>query len=226
MRIDIISAVPQIFDSFLSTSIPKRAIDKGAVEIIIHNLHNYGVGKYKQIDDTPCGGGAGMILKPEPIFDCIESLKLEREYDEVIFMTPDGEQLNQSYSNKLSLLNNLIILCGHYKGIDNRVRETLITKELSIGDYVLSGGEIPAMALSDSVIRLLPKVISDIDSALTDSFQDGLLEAPQYTKPAEFRGLYVPEVLLNGDHKKISEWRLNQSLDRTKERRLDLYDKF
>ncbi|MBL0331691.1 MAG: tRNA (guanosine(37)-N1)-methyltransferase TrmD [Chlorobiota bacterium] len=226
MRIDIISAVPQIFDSFLSTSIPKRAIDKGAVEIIIHNLHNYGVGKYKQIDDTPCGGGAGMILKPEPIFDCIESLKLEREYDEVIFMTPDGEQLNQSYSNKLSLLNNLIILCGHYKGIDNRVRETLITKELSIGDYVLSGGEIPAMALSDSVIRLLPKVISDIDSALTDSFQDGLLEAPQYTKPAEFRGLNVPEVLLNGDHKKISEWRLNQSLDRTKERRLDLYDKF
>lgn len=173
------------------------------MEIIIHNLHNYGVGKYKQIDDTPCGGGAGMILKPEPIFDCIESLKLEREYDEVIFMTPDGEQLNQSYSNKLSLLNNLIILCGHYKGIDNRVRETLITKELSIGDYVLSGGEIPAMALSDSVIRLLPKVISDIDSALTDSFQDGLLEAPQYTKPAEFRGLNVPEVLLNGDHKKF-----------------------
>lgn len=218
--------MPQIFDSFLSTSIPKRAIEKELVQVAVHNLHDYAVNKHQQIDDTPCGGGAGMVLKPEPIFECIEKLKGERDYDEIIFMTPDGVPLKQDLANSLSMKKNIIILCGHYKGVDERVREELITLEISIGDYVLSGGEIPAMALTDAIVRLLPGALGDMESALSDSFQDGLLDAPQYTKPAEFRGMKVPDVLLSGNHKKISEWKIEQSLERTKKRRPDLLKNF
>ena len=224
LRIDILTVVPQTFDSVLNASIVKRAREAGLVEIHVHNLHDYGLGRYKQVDDTPYGGGAGMILRPEPIFECIERLKAEREYDEVIFLTPDGELFDQPAANRLSLAKNLILLCGHYKGVDERVRKALVTFEISIGDYVLTGGELPALVVTDAIVRLLPGALGDSESALSDSFQTGLLDAPYYTKPAEYRGLTVPEVLMSGDHKKIAEWREAEAIRRTKERRGWLLD--
>jgi tRNA (guanine37-N1)-methyltransferase len=222
IRIDIISAVPEIFDSFLSTSIVKIAQEKGLVKIFVHNLHKYSSDKFGHIDDTPYGGGSGMVIQCEPVFKCIEELKSQRDYDEVIYLTADGVLFNQSIANELSLKRNLILLCGHYKGIDQRIRDSLVTKEISIGDFILTGGELPAMIVVDSIVRLVPGVLGDPQSIFEDSFQDGLLEPPIYTKPAEFRGMKVPDVLLSGDHKKISQWRLEQSLKKTQERRPDL----
>lgn len=226
MRIDIISAVPALLSGPLEHSIVKRAIDKGLVEIHVHDLRDYTENKHKKIDDYPYGGEPGMVLTPQPIFSCIEKLKAERDYEEIIFTAPDGEHFNQQHANVLSLKGNIIILCGHYKGVDQRVRDELITREFSIGDYVLSGGELPAMVITDAVVRLLPGAIGDAGSALNDSFQDGLLEAPVYTRPAEFRGKKVPEILISGDHKKVEKWKAEQSRKRTKERRQDLYNKF
>lgn len=226
MRIDIISAVPALLDGPLNHSIVKRAKEKGLVEIHVHDLRNYTLDKHKKIDDYPYGGEPGMVLTPQPIFSCIEQLTGERDYDEIIFTAPDGDHFTQQSANVLSLKQNIIILCGHYKGVDQRVRDELITKEFSIGDYVLSGGELPAMVITDAIVRLLPGAIGDAGSALNDSFQDGLLEAPVYTRPAEFKGLKVPDILLSGDHKKVSIWKREQSEKRTKERRKDLYEQF
>ena len=226
MRIDIISAVPKLLTGPLENSIVNRAKERGLVEIFIHDLRDFTEDKHNKIDDYPYGGDAGMVLTPQPIFSCIEHLTSERKYDEIIFTAPDGEQFNQSEANRLSLKENVMILCGHYKGIDQRVRDVLITKEYTIGDYVLSGGELPAMVITDALVRLIPNVIGDAGSALSDSFQDGLLEAPVYTRPAEFKGLEVPKILCSGDHKKIEAWKTEQSLKRTKERRKDLYEKF
>jgi len=222
MRIDIISAVPKLLESPLSESIIKRAREKGVVEIVIHDLREYGMGKYHQIDDEPFGGSAGMVLKPEPLFALFRKLTSEREYDESIFMTPDGVQFSQPLANELSLKNNLLILCGHYKGVDERVREEWITREISIGDYVLTGGELPACVVVDAIVRLLPGALHDAESALMDSFQNGLLEGPVYTRPADFEGMKVPEILLSGDHKKVDQYREEEALRRTKERRPDL----
>lgn len=224
LRIDILSVVPQTFASVLDASILKRAQEAGLVEIHVHNLHDYGLGQYKQVDDTPFGGGAGMILRPEPIFACVEKLQSERTYDEIIYLTPDGELLDQAIANRLSMKRNLMLLCGHYKGIDERIRQTLVTRDISIGDYVLTGGELPALVLTDAIVRLLPGSVGDAESSLSDSFQDGLLDPPHYTKPAEFRGMQVPEVLLSGNHRKIGEWRAEQALERTRSRRPDLLD--
>jgi tRNA (guanine37-N1)-methyltransferase len=224
IRIDLISAVPQTFESVLGSSILKRAQEAGKAEIVVHNLHEYGLGKYRQVDDTPCGGGAGMILRPEPIFDVIERLQSERTYDEVIYLTPDGELFSQPMANALSMRGNLILLCGHYRGIDQRVRDHLITREISIGDYVLTGGELPALVIIDAVVRLLPGAIGDSASALGDSFQTGLLDAPWYTKPAVYREIPVPDVLLSGDHVRIERWREEQAMAKTRERRPDLLD--
>ncbi len=222
MRIDIISAVPDLLHSFFSHSIVKQAIDKGIVEIHLHDLHDYGKGKYRQIDDYQYGGGAGMVLMIEPVDRLITRLKSERNYDEIIFMTPDAPVFTQSIANELSLKQNIIILAGHYKGVDQRLRDLHVTREISIGDYVLSGGEIPAAVLSDAIIRLLPGAMSDETSALTDSFQNNLLSPPVYTRPAEYKGLKVPDILLSGDHKKIEEWREQKALERTKKLRPDL----
>ncbi|WP_038031128.1 tRNA (guanosine(37)-N1)-methyltransferase TrmD [Thermonema rossianum] len=222
MRIDIITVLPELIEGFLFHSIPKRAQDKGLVEIHLHNLRDYATNKYRQVDDYPFGGGAGMVLMIEPIARCIEKLQSERSYDEVIYLTPDGKPFKQADANELSGKQNLILLCGHYKGIDERVREHFVTREISIGDYVLSGGELAAAVVADAVIRLIPGVLSDETSALTDSFQDNLLAPPVYTRPAEFRGWKVPEVLLSGNHKAIDEWRYEMSLKRTQERRPDL----
>lgn len=222
MRIDILTVMPQYFVSPLENGLVRIAKEKRLVEICIHNLHDYGLGKYKQVDDSPFGGGAGMILKPEPVFACIERLKAERDYDDVIFLTPDGERLSQVVANEYSLKKNLILLCGHYKGIDERIRETLVTREISIGDFVLSGGELPALLLIDAVIRLIPNAMNDSESALLDSFQTGLLDCVHYTRPAEFRGMKVPEILLSGHHAKIREWQTQNALERTKLRRPDL----
>lgn len=224
MRIDIVSGVPELLTSPLQESIVRRAQEKGLAEIHVHNLRDYAHDKHKTIDDTPYGGGSGMILKPEPIFECIEALKAQRAYDEVVFMSPEGERLDQKLVNKLSLTQNLIVLCGHYKGVDERVREALVTREISIGDYVLTGGELPAAVLVDAVVRLIPGVLNASESALTDSFQDGLLGYPEYTRPAEFRGMKVPDELLSGDHKRVGQWREEQRLRRTKERRTDLLE--
>ena len=224
MKIDIITAIPSLLESPFNDSILKRAKEKKLVEINIHNLRDYSKNKQKSIDDYAFGGGAGMVLSIEPIYNCIKQLKEKINYDEVIYMTPDGEKLNQSISNQLSLKENIIILCGHYKGIDERVREHIITKEISIGDFVLSGGELPAAVLCDSIIRLLPGVLNDESSALTDSFQDNLLAPPIYTRPATFKQWEVPDILTSGDLKAIEEWRHNQSIKRTKERRPDLLD--
>lgn len=224
MRIDVVTAVPQILEPVLQSSILQKAQQRGVVEIVVHNLHDYGIGRYRQIDDAPFGGGAGMVLRCEPIFRCIEKLRKERTYDEIIYMTPDGEQLTQSLAEELSLKKNLIILAGHYKGVDQRVRDLLITREISIGDYVLSGGELPALVLIDAVVRLLPGALNDSESALTDSFQAGLLEPPCYTRPAVFRGVKVPDILLSGDHKAIEEWKLEQAIRKTRERRPDLLE--
>lgn len=224
MRIDILTVVPELLESPLNHSIVQRAKDKGLVEIHIHNLRDYGKGRYKQVDDYSFGGDAGMVMMIEPIYTLIEELKSQREYDEVIYTSPDGEILNQGISNQLSCKENIIILCGHYKGVDHRVREHLITKEISVGDYVLSGGEIPASIICDSIIRLIPGAIGDETSALSDSFQDNLLAPPVYTRPAEFNGWKVPEVLLSGNPKLIKKWQEEESLKRTKELRPHLLE--
>jgi len=217
MRIDIISAVPDLLYSPLNTSIVKRAQVKGKCEIKVHNLRDYTHNKYKQIDDKPFGGGPGMLLKPEPFFECIEKLQSEREYDHIIFTSPKGKVFDQSYANKISLVKNIMIIAGHYKGIDDRVREQFVTDEISIGNFVLSGGELPALMIADAVIRLLPGVLNDSESALNDSLMnDDSVEAPYYTRPAEYKGMKVPEVLLSGHDKKIAEWKDQQSIDLTK----------
>ena len=224
MRIDIISATPELLESPLNYSILKRAEEKGIVEIYVHNLRDYGLGNYKQIDDTQFGGGAGMVLMIEPISKCIKALKNQRSYDEIIYMTPDAKTLTQSMSNSLSLKENILILAGHYKGVDQRVRDTYITKEISIGDYVLTGGELAAAVLTDSIVRLIPGVIGDETSALTDSFQDNLLSPPVYTRPSNYEGMEVPAVLLTGNFPKIDEWRSEKAYERTQEIRPDLLD--
>lgn len=226
MRIDILTVVPELLDSPLGHSIVGRAIKKGLVEIKVHNLRKYGIGPRQNVDDYSYGGDAGMVMMIEPIFKMIEELKAERNYDEIIYMSPDGERLNQKISNELSLKGNIIILCGHYKGIDHRIREHLITREISVGDYVVSGGEIPAALLADSIIRLIPGALTDETSALSDCFQDDLLSPPVYTRPAEFNGWKVPEVLLSGNPKLIQAWQDEQALERTKALRPELIKKF
>lgn len=222
MRIDIITVLPELIKSPFEASILKRAIEKGLVEVHFHNLRDYTTNKQKSVDDYQFGGGAGMVMSIQPIDDCITKLKSEREYDEVIYMTPDGETLNQSMANGMSLLKNIIILCGHYKGVDQRVRDHFITREISIGDYVLSGGELGAAVLCDSIIRLIPGVLSNETSALTDSFQDNLLAPPVYTRPADYKGIKVPEILLSGNFPKIEAWREEKAYEHTKTRRPDL----
>lgn len=222
MRIDIISIIPELLTSPLSHSILKRAQTKGLLEVNVVSLREYGLGTYKKVDDYQFGGGAGLVMMCEPIAACLDELKAQRDYDEIIYMTPDGETLNQRMANSLSLRGNLIILCGHYKGIDERLRQLYITKEISIGDYVLSGGELGAAVLVDAIGRLIPGVLNDETSALTDSFQDGLLSPPVYTRPEDFRGMKVPDILLSGHEKKIADWRHDQALERTKTRRPDL----
>ncbi len=224
MRIDIITIFPEIFDGPFSESIIRRALQKGLANIVLHNLRDYAIDKHRKVDDYPFGGGAGMVMMIEPVDRCISFLKSERKYDEVIFLSPDGQLLNQSISNFLSLNTNLIMLCGHYKGIDERVREHLVTMEISIGDYVLSGGELAAAVLTDSIVRLLPGVLGDETSALSDSFQDGLVSPPVYTRPRSYKGWDVPEVLLSGNDKLISDWRMQQATERTKARRPGLLD--
>lgn len=216
LRIDIITVLPEMLETFLKTSILGRAQKKGLVEIHLHNLRDYTTNKHKRVDDYPYGGFAGMVMQCQPIDSCISSLKAERSYDEIIYTSPDGERFNQPMANTLSLKKNIIILCGHYKGIDYRIREHLITKEISIGDYVLTGGELAAAVIADSMVRLVPGVIGDDQSALSDSFQDDLLAAPVYTRPADYNGWKVPEVLLSGNDAKIKEWELEQSMTRTK----------
>lgn len=225
MRIDILTVVPELLESPLAHSIVGRAIDRGLVQIRIHNLRKYGLGPRKNVDDYSYGGDAGMVLMVEPVFKMIEELKSERDYDEIIYMSPDGETLDQGISNELSLKENIMILCGHYKGIDQRIREHLITREISVGDYVVSGGEIPAALLADSIVRLIPGALTDETSALSDSFQDNLLSPPVYTRPADFKGWKVPEVLLSGNPKKIMEWQEEQALERTKRLRPGLLEK-
>jgi len=224
MRIDIITLFPEFFNAYFEYSILKRAKKNGKAEIIIHNLRDYSTNKQKSVDDYQFGGGAGMVMCIQPIDDCISKLKSERNYDEIIYLSPDGETLNQQICNTLSTYKNLILLCGHYKGIDQRVREHIITKEISIGDYVLTGGEVAAAILSDSIIRLIPGVISDETSALTDSFQDNLLAPPIYTRPSNYKGWEVPEVLLSGNEKLITEWREQEAIKRTEEKRPDLFE--
>ena len=224
MRIDIITCLPRLLESPFSHSILQRAQDKGLVQVVVHDLRDYAINKHRQVDDYSYGGGAGMVLMIEPIDKCISALKRERNYDEVLYMSPDGITWNQASANAMALQQNLIILCGHYKGVDERVREHLITKEISIGDYVLSGGELAAAVVADSIIRLIPGVLSDESSALTDSFQDGLLAPPVYTRPAVYKDWPVPDVLLSGHEAKIDAWRFEQSVSRTKSRRPDLLD--
>lgn len=222
MRIDIVTLLPELIRSPFEASILKRAIEKGIVEVHMHDLRKYGLNKYNQVDDYQYGGGAGMVMMIEPLDKLVHDLKGARDYDEVIYMTPDGARLNQGMANHLSLKENIMIICGHYKGIDERARMLFITKEISIGDYVLSGGELGAAVLCDALIRLIPGVISDETSALTDSFQDGLLAPPVYTRPAEYKGMKVPDILLSGNAKAIDEWREDQAYQRTQERRPDL----
>jgi tRNA (guanine37-N1)-methyltransferase len=222
MRIDIISAVPELLTGPFNSSIIKKGIEKKIVDIHIHNLRDYSVNNYKSVDDYQYGGGAGMVMLIEPIDNCISKLKKERDYDHIIYMTPDGDKLDQGISNKLSCMKNIIILCGHYKGIDQRVRDNLITMEISIGDFVLTGGELPAAILTDSIVRLLPGALGDETSALTDSFQDNLLSYPVYTRPKEYNSWVVPEILFSGDPKKIEKWRMEKSLEITEKKRPDL----
>ena len=224
MRIDILTVVPDLLTSPLNESILRRAQEKGLAEIVVHNIRDYTPYKHGQVDDYPFGGEAGMVMMVEPVYRLIEKLRSEREYDEIIFTSPDGEQFNQPMANTLSMKKNIIILCGHYKGVDYRIREHLITKEVSIGDYVLTGGELAAAVMTDSIVRLIPGVIGDEQSALSDSFQDNLLAAPVYTRPAEYKGWRVPDVLLSGHEAKIKEWELQQSLERTKRLRPDLLE--
>ena len=224
MRIDIISVLPELIKSPFDASILRRAIDKNLIEVFFHDLKDYSSSKRRQVDDYQFGGGSGMVLMIEPIKKCIDFLKSQRTYDEIIYMSPDGRMLDQKISNKLSLKKKLIILCGHYKGVDQRVRDSLITMEISIGDYVLSGGELPAAVLCDSIIRLIPGVLGNETSALTDSFQDNLLAPPVYTRPSNFQDMIVPEILLSGDQKKIEEWREKKAIERTKNLRPDIFD--
>lgn len=224
MRLDIITCLPELFEGPMNQSIVKRSIEKGLVSIHIHNLRDYSTDKHKKVDDYAFGGGAGMVLSIEPIDSCINKLKEETEYEEIIYLTPDGEKLDQPMANSLSLNKNLILLCGHYKGVDQRVRDHLVTKEISIGDYVLSGGELAAMVLADSLIRLIPGVLNDESSALSDSFQDNLLAPPVYTRPASYKGWDVPDILISGHEAKVEEWRNEQALERTKKRRPDLLE--
>ena len=225
MRIDIITVLPELLDGPLNNSIVRRACNKGLAEIHLHNLRDYSTDlRHHRVDDYAFGFGAGMVMQIEPIFRVIEKLKSERHYDEIIFMTPDGEQFSQPMANSLSLLQNIIILCGHYKGIDHRVREHLITREITIGDYVLTGGELPAAIVTDAIVRLLPGALGDEQSALSDSFQDGLLAPPVYTRPADFNGWKVPEILLSGNERKITEWEHEQAIERTKRLRPHLLD--
>lgn len=226
MRIDIITVLPELMESPFQASILKRAQEKGLVEIYFHQLRDFSTNKYKQIDDTPYGGGAGMVMMIEPIDKCISKLKKERNYDDIIYLTPDGETLNQKIANNLSIKENLIFLCGHYKGIDQRVRELHITKEISIGDFVLTGGELAACVLADSIIRLIPGVINDEQSALTDSFQDNLLSPPIFTRPEVYKNLEVPKILLSGNFAKIEEWRHEQAVEITQKKRPDLLENF
>ena len=224
MRIDILTVIPEMLESPLNTSILKRAQEKGLAEIKVHNLRDYTTNKHRKVDDYPFGGEAGMVMQIQPVDACISALRKEREYDEVIFVTPDGETFNQSIANRLSLLGNIIILCGHYKGIDYRIREHLVTREISIGDYVLTGGELPAACVADAVVRLLPGVLGDEQSALSDSFQDNLLAPPVYTRPADYNGWKVPDVLLSGHEANIARWRYDQALERTRRLRPDLLE--
>ena len=224
MRIDIITVLPELLQSPFEASILKRAIEKGLVEVHLHNLRDYASGNYKQVDDYQFGGGAGMVMMVEPIDKCISELKAQRDYDEVIYMTPDGNTLNQGMANEISMKGNIIVLCGHYKGVDQRVRDMFVTREISIGDYVLSGGELAAAILCDAVIRLLPGVLNDETSALTDTCQDNLLAPPVYTRPAEYKGMEVPKILLSGNFPKIEKWREQQALERTRQRRPDLLE--
>ncbi len=225
MRIDILTLFPDMFEGPFTQSIIKRAVARGHLEIHLHDIRDHTLDKHKRVDDYPFGGGAGMVMMAEPIALCIEKLQAERKYDAIIFMTPDGETFSQSHANRLSLHENIIILCGHYKGVDERVREMFVTEEISIGDYVLSGGELPAMVVVDALARIIPGVLNDETSALSDSFQDGLLSAPVYTRPADFRGHKVPEILLSGNDRLIGEWKLEQQLERTRQRRPDLLEK-
>ncbi|MFS8615864.1 MAG: tRNA (guanosine(37)-N1)-methyltransferase TrmD [Solitalea sp.] len=222
MRIDIVTVLPGLLESPFSHSILQRAQNKGLVTIEVHNLRDYSGNKHRSVDDYPYGGGAGMVMSVEPFANCIDHLRTERAYDEIIFMSPDGELLDQPMANALSLKSNLLILCGHYKGIDERIREHYVTREISIGNYVLSGGELPAAVLVDAVVRLLPGVLSDETSALSDSFQNGLVDGPVYTRPANFRGWKVPDILLSGNTPEIEKWRFEQSLERTRKRRPDM----
>ncbi len=226
MRFDIITVLPELLESPLNHSIMKRAKDKGLLEVHLHHLRDYAPGKHRQVDDYQFGGGAGMVMKPEPIAACIDGLQSERPYDEIIYTSPDGVRLDQSLCNRLSMKENLLVLCGHYKGVDERIRQKYVTLEISIGDYVLSGGELAAAVLVDAVGRLIPGVLNDETSALFDSFQDDLLAPPVYTRPADWEGLTVPEILLSGNDKLIDEWRHEQSLERTRQRRPDLWEKF
>ena len=225
MRLDILTLFPNMMTMFFEESILKRAQKKGLVEVVFHDLHDYSLTKYGSVDDYPYGGAAGMVMCVEPIANCIEKLQSERTYDDIIYTAPDGEMLSQPLANQLSLKQNLLVLCGHYKGVDERIREHFITREISIGDYVLSGGELAAAVIADAVIRLVPGVIGDEQSALADSFQDGLVAPPEYTRPPEFRGWRVPDVLLSGNHAKIEQWRIEQAIARTKERRPELLKK-
>ncbi|MCU0411504.1 MAG: tRNA (guanosine(37)-N1)-methyltransferase TrmD [Bacteroidetes bacterium] len=225
MRFDIVTGLPRLLDSPFQESILKRAQAKGIAAIVVNDLREFAHDKHQTIDDTPYGGGAGMVMKPEPLFECVEHLQSERVYDEVVFLSADGERFDQHLATELSLKRNILLLCGHYKGVDQRVRDSLVTREISIGDFVLTGGELAAAVIVDAVVRLIPGVLNDGESALSDSFQDGLLGSPQYTRPAEYRGMKVPDVLLSGDHKAVNEWRQEQREQRTRELRSDLLDR-
>lgn len=224
LHFDILTGHPSLFAGAFDSSIMSRAKEAGIYSYELHNLHDYSADKWKRIDDTPYGGGAGMVMRCEPVFDCYDKLAKERDYDEVVYMAADGEMFNQTIANELSLKSNIMILCGHYKGIDERIRQTIVTREISIGEYVLTGGELPAMVLMDATVRLLPGAIGDAGSALTDSYMDGLLEPPIYTKPRQFRGMNVPDVLLSGNHAEIEKWKQEESIIKTRQRRPDLLD--
>ena len=226
MRIDIITAFPKMLESPLGESMLKKAQERNVVEVVVHDLRDFAHDKHKTVDDSPYGGGAGMVLKPEPVFEAVEKLLSERSYEDVILLAADGDTFTQKAANQLSLKNNLLFICGHYKGVDERIRESLVTREISIGDYVLTGGEIAALTVIDAIVRLLPGALGDSESALNDSFQTGLLDSPQYTRPAEFRGMKVPDVLLAGDHEEVRKWREQKSIERTSRRRPDLLEKY
>ena len=224
MRIDILTGLPKLLESPFAESIVRRAQEKGLVEIVVHDLREFTHDKHHTIDDTPYGGGSGMVLKPEPVFECVEALRKQRAYDEIILLTADGERFSQKTANELSLKKSLLLICGHYKGVDERIRLSLVTREISIGDYVLTGGELPAAIVVDAIARLVPGVLNASESALSDSFQDGLLGYPEYTRPVEYRGMRVPEELLSGNHKEIERWREDQRRKRTQDRRKDLIE--